>query len=1048
MHCTGNTKKQPLVHTMKKTSLSWSLAGLSLMAVAPAMANQTIVQQGIFDKTPSLIAIQNATVYTEPGKKLANATLVINKGKVVSVNTKGDVPAGARVIDLAGYTIYPGFIDPYTSYGVDKAKAPDNKNSGPQYTNKSKGGNAGNDAIKPEQNWVLSFKADAKAAKPYIDNGFTAVQSAQLDGIFRGTGFVASLGEGRANSLIYDDSSLQFVSFDKGVSRQAYPSSLMGSIALIRQTLSDANWYEQSQGKTDNRYFNTPIEYNSALAALMKVEQQGVLFETAETLSLLRADKLMADFSVPTVHVGSGREYGKIKQIKATQDTIIVPVNFPKAPRLTDVDDGLDVSLATLRHWERAPTNPAVLAQNNVSFAFSHHGLKKTGDFWPNIRKAVKHGLPKTTALAALTTVPAKIAGVSDKVGKLTQGKAADFVVVKGDIFDDGKIYSVWTQGVETSLMPIDNTDFSGNYLLNVNNAELTLSITDEEKLSGKVTLGDKKSSLASVAEQGDVINFSVDLADVGIEGVYRFKGEFIDGSIQGELLDGLGNQSFITLAKVAVEANDNKDVKDKNADDAISYVSRMTLPNRAFGVDALPTSEKLHIKNATVWTSDKAGILENADVLVIDGKFKAVGQNIKTPRGYTVIDATGKHVTAGIVDEHSHIAISKGVNEGSEAVTSEVRIGDVVNPDDIHIYRSLAGGTTTAQLLHGSANPIGGQAQVIRLKWGESAENIKFTQATPSIKFALGENVKQSNWGDDYNSRYPQTRMGVETVIKDAFQTAKEYQKNWSEYNDLGRRAKKSVVPPRKDYRLQTLVEILDDKRVVHTHSYVASEILMLIELADSMDFSIGTFTHILEGYKVADEMAKHGSGGSTFSDWWAYKFEVYDAIPGNTCLMQDNGVLVSVNSDSNDTQRRLNQEAAKSMVYCDMSPEDALNMVTINPAKQLHIDKYVGSITKGKQADFVIWDNNPLSVYAQVEQTYIEGKRYFDINDDKLRQQAVVQEKNALIQKALNAKEVATDEEDTAQIIHDHFSEYTEWHCEDIVDVWHMIRTYKGAH
>ena len=392
-------------------------------------------------------------------------------------------------------------------------------------------------------------------------------------------------------------------------------------------------------------------------------------------------------------------------------------------------------------------------------------------------------------------------------------------------------------------------------------------------------------------------------------------------------------------------------------------------------------------------------------------------------------------HLTPGMIDEHSHVAIEAGVNEGTDAVTSEVRIGDVLNPEDINLYRGLAGGTTTAQLLHGSANPIGGQAQVIQFRWGENAEGLKMKAAPPSIKFALGENVKQSNWGDAFTERYPQTRIGVETTIRDAFQAAKEYKTQLAAYNTLSKRQREQVAPPRIDYRLQALVEILDKQRFIHTHSYVASEILMLIELADEMGFNITTFTHILEGYKTAKEMVAHGASASTFADWWAYKMEVQDAIPTNACLMAEQGVNVSINSDDAGLQRRLNQEAAKSVMYCGMSEHDALKMVTINPAMQLKIDAVTGSIKAGKQADFVLWNTHPLSVYSQAQQTWIAGTKYFDINTDKQLQQQLEAEKTALIQKVLGAGDAAKAGDTEA-----YKQDEPEWHCEDQGDWWNI--------
>ncbi|MGB1299111.1 MAG: amidohydrolase, partial [Psychrobium sp.] len=500
---------------------------------------------------------------------------------------------------------------------------------------------------------------------------------------------------------------------------------------------------------------------------------------------------------------------------------------------------------------------------------------------------------------------------------------------------------------------------------------------------------------------------------------------------LEGRQIDAEQQSQLITAVAKATA-----DKADKKADsEAIEYVGKLTWPNRAFGQSTLPKSQKLHLKNATVWTSEKDGILEKTDVIVANGKFVKVGKNLKTPSGYETIDATGKHITAGIIDEHSHIAISRGVNEGTEAITSEVRIGDVVNPDDIQIYRSLAGGTTTAQLLHGSANPIGGQAQIIQLKWGEAAQKMKMKNVPGSIKFALGENVKQSNWGSDYRSRYPQTRMGVEAVMKDAFVRTNEYKAAQRAYDKLSRGEKRKTAPIRTDYRLETIDEILQSQRHVHIHSYVQSEILMFLRLAEKFDFTVTTFTHILEGYKLADEMAKHGAGGSTFADWWGYKFEVYDAIPQNACLMNQRGVLTSINSDSPDLQRRLNQEAAKSITYCDMSQEDAWNMVTLNPAKQLKIDNRVGSIKAGKQADFVIWDHNPLSVYARAEQTWIDGRKYFDLTTDMAARKAQRIEKSQLINKLIadkSAKTSSTALSATEKMIQ------PVWHCDDQHDTW----------
>lgn len=391
------------------------------------------------------------------------------------------------------------------------------------------------------------------------------------------------------------------------------------------------------------------------------------------------------------------------------------------------------------------------------------------------------------------------------------------------------------------------------------------------------------------------------------------------------------------------------------------------------------------------------------------DGKIYRLGKDLAANR-VTVIDATGKHLTAGIIDEHTHIG-ALAINEAGHNSTAEVRMSDVVDPKDLDLYRNLAGGVTSAQLLHGSANPIGGQSAILRLKWGETADNLLFEGAPGFIKFALGENVKQSNW-ESYN-RFPQTRMGVEQVFVDYFNRAREYQK-----------IKASKQAYRYDEELETLVEILESKRFISSHSYVQSEINMLMKVAESFDFRVNTFTHLLEGYKVADKMAAHGVGGSTFSDWWAYKYEVKDAIPYNAAIMASQGVTVAINSDDAEMSRRLNQEAAKTVKYGGMSEIEAWKTVTLNPAKLLHIDHKVGSISVGKEADIVLWTGHPMSIYSKAEKTLIQGAEYFDLEKDKALREAMKTERMQLTKLMLEVKESGGEVITPVQTVKDRFT------------------------
>lgn len=426
--------------------------------------------------------------------------------------------------------------------------------------------------------------------------------------------------------------------------------------------------------------------------------------------------------------------------------------------------------------------------------------------------------------------------------------------------------------------------------------------------------------------------------------------------------------------------------------EEEVPYGSPVPMVNDRGPIDTSPVTI---IQNATILTVSN-GTIENGSVLIRDGKIAEVGQNISVPRGANIVDGTGKFVMPGIIDAHSHLA-ADAINEGSVSVSAMVGIRDVLNPDQMGIYRALAGGVTTANILHGSANPIGGKNAVVKFRWGEDAEGMLFDGAMPGIKFALGENTKRDRNPD----RYPSTRMGVQDVIRQAFIDAQEYRREWREYEQEVARGNTNVIPPRRDLKHETLVEILEGNRLVHAHSYRADEILQLLRLAEEFGFRIATFQHVLEGYKVADEIAAHGAGASTFSDWWAYKVEAYDAIPYNAALMTERGVIVSINSDSGEEIRHLNQEAAKSMRWGGMSEEEALKLVTLNPAKQLRIDDRVGSIEVGKDADIAIFNAHPLSIYAVPEQVYIDGLLYFDRQVDIERRKALQEEKEALLQK-----------------------------------------------
>lgn len=999
---------------MKKFWVIFLFLGLN------SVYSQTTPPQGLREKTPNVIAITNATIIISPESKIEKATLVIRDGLIEAVGKNVGIPKDAEVMDMKGTFIYPGFIESFSDYGISKpAEAPRMgfEFERPHPTIERIGSLSWNAAVHPEKDASVLFKPDEKTSEKLRAQGFTVVQTASLDGIFRGSSAVADLGEGLPNDLILKKDGAQFLSFQKGTSTQDYPSSLMGSIALIRQTLYDAQWYQAAQQAYWLNPAQTKPEQNAALAALENLISgtgKGI-FSVNDELSLLRAGKIAEEFGLKFIYKGSGYEYRRLDAVRNLHSTLIIPLNFPEAPDVSTPEAEADVTLADLKHWDTVPENPGRLEKAGVKFALTSNGLKEQDKFLEKLREAIKRGLSEKKALAAITTAPAEICSVSDKVGTLEKGKMANFIVASDNIFSDkAKIYSVWIRGKSFEINSRPQVDPRGTWDvtlqpvqkgMTVPQTKVTLEVSGKiEGPEGKVIAEAESVKVSELSVKENKIQFSLAGDSLKMPGVARFSGR-----IEKDKATGLGTLGDGTNLKWnANRIKEYEEKPDTTKEEKVEMALFETVyPDKGFGRKSPPPLPPvMAVKNATIWTCGPQGIIKNGDMLVRNGKIEKVGQNLNIPKNALVIDGTGLHLSPGIIDEHSHIAISEGVNEGAEAVTSEVRIADVVDCNDIDIYRQLSGGVTTSHLLHGSANPIGGQLQIIKLRWGALPEEMKFAGADPTIKFALGENVKQSNWGDAFRIRYPQTRMGVEEIIRDEFQTAKEYEKEWKKYNSLSGGKRKSTIPPRKDLELDAIVEVLNSKRFIHCHSYVQSEILMLIRLAEEYGFKVGTFTHVLEGYKVAGEIAKHGAGASSFSDWWAYKFEVYEATPYNGALLYKQKVVTSFNSDSNEMARRLNQEAGKAVKYGGVPEEEALKFATLNPAKQLHIDRRVGSLEPGKDADFVFWSASPLSNYAKCLETWIDGRKYFDVDEDSKMRQEVKREKAALVQRVLSQK------------------------------------------
>ena len=939
--------------------------------------------ESVQNKNNNFTAFTNAKIFVTPTQVIEKGTLIIQNGKVIGAGVDLQIPKNCKIVNLEGKYVYPSFIDIYTSFGIEKPKK-STTSDGDSYDTK-RIGYYWNESIKSEVNAFENFNYDQTKAEEYLKAGFGVVGTHVQDGVARGSGTLIALNNSDKSLRLLSNKISNHFGFTRSVTtNQSYPSSLMGMMALLRQMYLDMNWYKNGNSKTKD----------ASLEALINNQNLVQIFTTEDKLNSIRAAKIAKEFRLNYVLKGGGNEFERIDEIKNTNSKFIIPINFPEAYDVSNSFLSDQIDLSDLRFWNQAPTNLKVLSDNNVVFALTTDKLKKTEDFRVNLLKAIKYGFDKTKALEALTTIPASIMGKSNEIGSLNKGSFANFVITSGAIFDEKTVlYENWVQGNKFVVNDMTTIDIRGNYDLTIDTntykwkidgeiATPKSEITDvnSKKINSKITIA--ANWITASMKSNDSINDRFSRLSGYIENAQKLSGKAI-----------LANGKEVKWA--AIKTAPFLVVKDSSKADKPNLVLPVTFPNIAYGNNKKPSQQTILFKNATVWTNEKEGILVDTDVLVKDGKIAAIGKNIEDSNAVK-IDAKGKHLTSGIIDEHSHIAISKGVNEGGHNSSAEVTIQDVVNSEDINIYRDLAGGVTTSQLLHGSANPIGGCSAIVKWKWGLSADEMLYKNQPKFIKFALGENVKQSNMSRSSN-RFPQSRMGVEQVFTDYFQRAKEYDLTWKAYNSNPKKEKSNA--PRVDLELQNIAEIINKERFITCHSYVQSEILMMMNVAEKFNFRVNTFTHILEGYKVADRMKEHGVGASTFSDWWAYKFEVNDAIPYNGAIMHNQGLVVAFNSDDAEMSRRLNQEAGKAVKYGNVPEVEAWKFVTLNPAKLLHIDDKVGSIKVGKDADVVLWSANPLSIYAKAEKTLIEGVVYYDIAKDELKRTENTNERNILI-------------------------------------------------
>jgi N-acetylglucosamine-6-phosphate deacetylase len=1085
---------------------------------------------GPFEHQHRCHAIVGADVVTEPGQRLEAATIIIRDGMIEAVGTDVQVPADARLWTMEDRVIYPGFIEPAATITVEdtsnEATGHWNSRIHPEVDLRGAGG------VLPSSKRAALRKAGYCIAATYPEKG-----------ILRGTGVIMTTAEDARDLQDCGGTPAMAAAFERGGWGQGGgPGSLMGSIAMMRQTLSDARWYAAAVDAAEQNALEPPHRQDDliALSPLMQ-GHQSLLVETRDVKETLRAAKLASEMDVNLIILGSGDEYRDLEGVASSGATIIVPLDYPEQPKLDSIDSAIRVPLETLQAWEQAPTNLRRMQAAGIPTCVTTHDLDAPKDVHKALSQAIKAGLDADAALSHITTSPAVLLGIEDRAGRIAVGMPAHLVVCDGNLFeDDTEIQETWVSGTQSDYDKDPMVTFKGAGTLTIGDttADATLDVA-QKKLT--VTLSDGgKAKVKKVALTGHRLTASIDgrILDredwIRIAGVIRgdsligravmpngdvmrmrlvitgdaddtddevadaeaaedeldtekrdpatgvwigsleFGGDFQppieltvtrdeDGVLSGELMimrqempmdagsfdeatgtlefsgqtpDGgaysivaqvEGDEATGTASSPMGEAEFQvaRQTEESDADDADSepdvrwagIPSDVPFPLGARGRIKPVEPENIRFEHATLWTAGTNGIVENGCLVIRDGHIVWAGPMEGAPEvAEPIVDATGMHITPGLIDCHSHTGIDGGVNEFNESSTARVGIGDVVAGDDMNWYRQLAGGLTAANQLHGSANPIGGRNSVVKLRWGKHARDFPVDAAPPGIKFALGENVKRSS------GRYPDTRMGVDAFIRDRLATAQHYAETWDTWNAMDSQEQATKIPPRRDFEMDTLAEIIAGERLIHCHSYRQDEILALLRTCEEFGITIGTLQHILEGYKVADDIARHGAGASSFSDWWAYKIEVMDAIPYNGAIMHEQGVVVSFNSDDSELATRMNDEAAKAVRYGGLPPSEAIKFVTLNPAKQLQIDDRTGSLEAGKDADFVVWNLDPLDSYSLCQQTWIDGAKYFDRVEDAELAKRDTNERTRLVQLVLHEQlgappELKTDEEPDAE-------------------------------
>ncbi len=980
--------------------LALPLVGLLPEGAGAQQATRTQPVEGMRDNATGYHALVGARVVTAPGQVLDEATIVIRDGIIREVSEGSDAPAGARVWDVSGHTVYPGFIDAHADLGMDAV--PEGGDVGPTHWNPQ---------VRAWFSTTRNLQDDAERRAALRSQGFGTALVVPKQGIFRGTASVVNLGDAGVRGRVLRPDVAQSIGFQRSFQLGgSYPNSPMGTAALMKQTFMDADWYIRAWDayESSGRAL-LPPETSEALAALEDAVQGGqpVFFETRSEEEYLRALDIAAEFGVDAWYRGNGQEYRILDVLSGRAEPLVVPLAFPDAPDVSDPEAVLNATLADLRHWYLAPASPGRLAETGVRFAITADGLTSLNDFLPNLRTAVARGLSPDAALAALTITPAEWLGLSRSHGTIEQGKVANLVVTEGDLFtEEATVRDVWVQGQVYGVTRAPEIDPRGTW---------RIASSDEWGFDAVLEIEGPLNRLRGTIEvaPGPTVTFtgaSIDLASASVVATtgrleVRFDAEplgyqgsvLLVGSIRGDDFYGWtslpnGADPTFTGSRTEPYAGPTRGAVAMDVPELDLPVIR---PMMEYGRSSIPARpEAIVVRNATVWTQGPQGRLQNADLLIRDGVVAEVGVDLDAPGGAVEIDGTGKHVTPGLIDPHIHSGVS-GVNESGFAIVPEVRMADVLTHNNIAMYRQLAGGLTTAMVKHGSANPIGGENVIVKMRWGALPEELRLDTETRTVKFALGENPKRRQ------NRYPDTRMGTQEIIRDHFLAARDYEREWQRWE-----ATQEGIPPRRDLRMEAILDILDQELLISSHGYRADEFLALVRLAEEFGFRVQTLQHGVEAYKIAPELAESGVAAVVWSDWGAFKLEAYDATVYNARILMEAGVVTSLHSDNSEIASRMNWEAGK-LLRTGLTEEQALSTVTIQAAQAIAIDDRVGSLEPGKDGDFVVWSGNPLSQFTRAEQTWLDGRRYFSLEEDAELREQIRRERSQLVQAILAAQD-----------------------------------------